>query len=87
MNNLDKIEINPKIMVGKPIIKGTRVAVDVILRQLALGQTSDDILDNYPNLKKQDIQAAIAYAAQLIEENLIYPTHYEKNKGRVKVVT
>lgn len=60
-------------MAGKPVIKGTRITVDLILRQLAQGMTNDDILKNYPHLKKEDILAAIQYATDLVEEEKVYP--------------
>ena len=58
-----RIEINPEVMLGKPVIKGTRVPVEIILRKLSEGATETDLLDAYPRLTKQDIQAALAYAA------------------------
>lgn len=63
-------------MVGKPIIKGTRITVELILRQLSQGITADQILENYPHITQDDIYAAIEYAAQLVEEECVYPlTH------------
>jgi len=68
----DRIEVNPKVMLGKPVIRGTRVPVELILRKLGEGATQDDILDGYPHLVKQDILAAIAYAADVIaREDLV----------------
>ncbi len=58
----ERIVIDPKIMAGKPVIKGTRITVDLVLRLLAQGQMVNDILENYPHLKKDDILAAIEYA-------------------------
>jgi len=58
-----RIEINPEIMVGKPVIRGTRITVEVILRRLADGDTLVEILDDHPNLKAEDVKAALAYAA------------------------
>ena len=72
-------------MAGKPVIKGTRITVDLILRQLAQGITTKEILENYPYLKKQDIQAAIAYATRLVEDESIYPLKRGKTYGRAKV--
>lgn len=69
----DRIIIDPKIMVGKPVIKGTRITVELILRLLAQGQTVDKILENYPHLHKEDILAAIEYATELVEEEKVYP--------------
>jgi uncharacterized protein (DUF433 family) len=68
-----RIEIDPKIMLGKPVIRGTRVTVELLLRKLSEGATDADLLDAYPNLQPEDIKAAIAYAANAIshEENAI----------------
>ena len=63
MTVTDRIEVNPKVMLGKPVIRGTRVPVELILRKLSEGATEDDLLDAYPRLSRQDIQAAIGYAA------------------------
>ena len=70
---VNRIEINPKVMVGKPVIKGTRITVELILRQLAQGLTVAEILENYPHLTKKDIYAAIAYGASLVEGERVYP--------------
>jgi uncharacterized protein (DUF433 family) len=51
----DKIEINPDVMLGKPVIKGTRIPVELIIRKLGEGAVLKDLLDAYPNLKKEDI--------------------------------
>jgi uncharacterized protein (DUF433 family) len=58
-----RIEVDPKIMQGKPVIKGTRIPVELLLRKLSEGATERDLLDAYPNLRVDDIRAAIAYAA------------------------
>jgi uncharacterized protein (DUF433 family) len=57
------IEINPKVMLGKPVIRGTRITVELILRKLGEGASEQDLLDAYPNLKHEDIRAAMTYAA------------------------
>jgi uncharacterized protein (DUF433 family) len=69
----DRIEIDPLVMLGKPVIRGTRIAVELILRKLAEGMTEADLLDAYPRLTTQDIRAAIGYAADTLahEETLI----------------
>jgi uncharacterized protein (DUF433 family) len=59
---MDRIELNPKVCNGKPVIKGTRIPVSVILEQIAEGETWDELLAGYPELKKEDIQAALLYA-------------------------
>jgi uncharacterized protein (DUF433 family) len=60
MDNL--IEINPKIMVGKPVIKGTRITVELILEKLASGQAIEDILRSYPHLDREQILTCLEYA-------------------------
>jgi uncharacterized protein (DUF433 family) len=57
------IEINRKVMLGKPVIRGTRITVELILRKLGEGATEQDLLDAYPNLRPDDIRAAMTYAA------------------------
>jgi uncharacterized protein (DUF433 family) len=57
------IEINPRIMLGKPVIRGTRITVELILRKLGEGATEESLLDAYPNLQREDILAAMTYAA------------------------
>ena len=69
----NRIAVDPNVMVGKPVIKGTRITVELILRQLGQGITAEEILENYPHLTKQDIYAAIDYAAGLVEEERTYP--------------
>ncbi len=67
----DRIEINPKVMLGKPVIRGTRVPVELILRKLAEGATDADLLDGYPRLTRDDIRAALAYAADSLAHETI----------------
>jgi len=73
MNMTDRIEVNPKVMLGKPVIRGTRIPVELILRKLGEGATEADILDAYPGLTRDDVRAAIAYAADTLahEETII----------------
>ena len=63
MTYTNRIELNPKIMLGKPVIRGTRVTVELILRKLSEGADEADLLDAYPRLTREDIHAAIRYAA------------------------
>jgi uncharacterized protein (DUF433 family) len=65
---IERIEIDPKKMGGKPVIKGTRIPVYFILELLANGWSFDDILENYPQLTKEDILAAIRYASMILRE-------------------
>jgi len=70
---LNRIVVNPKVMTGKPVIKGTRIPVEQILKLLAQGLSSDDILKDYPHLKKNDITAALLYAAKIMGREEVYP--------------
>ena len=66
MTITDRIEINPKVMMGKPVIRGTRIPVELILRKLGEGAKERELLEAYPRLTKDDIQAAIRYAADTL---------------------
>jgi len=66
MAQIDRVEVNPKIMLGKPVIRGTRIPVELILRKLSEGATEADLLDAYPQLTRDDIQSAIGYAADTV---------------------
>ena len=69
---LKRIVINPKVMVGKPVIKGTRITVEHVMRELASGLTPGEILDAHPRLILDDVRAACAYAtARLAEEDIL----------------
>jgi uncharacterized protein (DUF433 family) len=70
---LNRIEINPDVMLGKPVIRGTRITVELILRKLAQNIPQEEILADYPKLKREDIQAAIAYAATALSTEDIFP--------------
>lgn len=67
------IEINPKIMMGKPVIKGTRITVEIILEKLAEGEFLKDILIAYPHLTTEQLKAAITFAAANLRADTIYP--------------
>lgn len=69
----DIIEVNPKIMLGKPVIKGTRITVEHILNLLKQGLGVKEILKDYPHLKKTDIEAAIDYASESLNKERAYP--------------
>lgn len=60
------IEVNPKVMLGKPVIRGTRITVELILRNLADGATEGDLIEAYPSISRDDVRAAIRYAAEVI---------------------
>jgi len=59
----DRIEVNPRVMLGKPVIRGTRIPVELILRKLSEGAREEDLLDGSPRLRPADIRAALTYAA------------------------
>lgn len=67
----DRIEINPDVMLGKPVIRGTRIPIELLIRKLSEGASEADLLDAYPRLMREDIQAALAYAADSIAHETI----------------
>ena len=67
----ERISVDPMVCHGKACIKGTRVMVSVILDNLAAGMSNDEILQSYPSLKRDDIQIAISYAAELARERIV----------------
>jgi uncharacterized protein (DUF433 family) len=73
MTITDRIEVNPKVMMGKPVIRGTRIPVELILRKISEGANERDLIDAYPRLRREDIQAALRYAADTLahEETVI----------------
>jgi uncharacterized protein (DUF433 family) len=66
MTSTDRVEVNPKVMLGKPIIRGTRIPVELLLRKLGEGASEQDLLAAYPRLTQEDIRAAITYAADVV---------------------
>ena len=75
---LQRIAIDPKVMVGKPVIKGTRVPVELIVKLVANGATHKEILKDYPQLTEEDIKASLLYAAKLLRNEEIYPINIGK---------
>lgn len=61
---IDRIHADPKVMLGKPVIRGTRIPVDLLLRKLGEGAAEEDLLDAYPRLSREDLQAARAFAVE-----------------------
>ncbi len=70
---LDRIVANPKVMVGKPVIKDTRLTVDYILNRLAHGSSMADLLVEYPGLAEDDIRACLLFASRSLESTLFMP--------------
>ncbi|OIO89101.1 MAG: hypothetical protein AUK03_15095 [Anaerolineae bacterium CG2_30_64_16] len=74
---LERITANPRVMVGKPVIRGTRLTVEYILNLLAHGATEAEILNEYQGLTHEDIQASLLFAAQTLESTLFMPLAME----------
>ncbi|MCA9734772.1 MAG: DUF433 domain-containing protein [Deferribacteres bacterium] len=74
---LERITINPKILVGKPVIKGTRLAVEYILNLLAHGATFEEIIAEYNGLTREDIQACLLFATKSLENTDFMPLEIE----------
>ena len=68
----DRIEINPRIMVGKPVVKGTRLTVEFIVELLANGWSHNEIIENYPGITDKDITACLAYAVETLKGERVY---------------
>ena len=73
INWQERIHSDPQVLVGKPVIKGTRLSVEFLLERLASGWTPQDLVENYPRLHAQDIQALFAYALESLNDGLLYP--------------
>ena len=71
----DRIELNPRVCNGRPVIKGTRIPVSVILDQIAESESWDTLLAGYPELEKEDIQAALIYARESLDHTEIRAIH------------
>ena len=65
---------DPKVMMGKPVIRGTRITVELILEKLAAGETPEQILEAHPRLAGASIQAALAFASEALRADVVYPT-------------
>lgn len=75
MSLLDRIELDPRVCNGKAVIQGTRIPVSVVLDQIASGESWDDIIRGYPELRKEDIQAALLYASALLDQSEVKEAH------------
>ena len=69
----DLIQSEPSIMMGKPVIAGTRITVELILEKLAAGETIEQLLEAHPRLTREAIQAALAFAASALRADIVYP--------------
>jgi uncharacterized protein (DUF433 family) len=68
---LERVEIDPAVLAGKPVIRGTRIPVELILRKLAEGASHEDLLDAYPRLEPEDLRAALTYAADALAHEVV----------------
>lgn len=73
----DWIQTDPDIMMGKPVIRGTRIPVSLILEKFAAGETAEQILSAHPRLTKEAIRAALAYAAEAVKADIVYAVQEE----------
>jgi uncharacterized protein (DUF433 family) len=67
----DRIKINPKVMLGKPVIRGTRIPVELVVRKLGEGMSQEELLDAYPRLTTTDLQTALCYAADSLAQETV----------------
>jgi len=67
------IDVNPRVMLGKPVIRGTRITVENILERLGAGEAPEEIQEAYPQLSLEAIRAALAYAAEVLSGEVVYP--------------
>ena len=82
MTIIDRIEINPKVMMGKPVIRGTRLTVELVLRKLSEGASEKDLMEAYPKLTREDIKAAIRYAADTLAHEEVVILNSAKRVAR-----
>ena len=78
MNWQERIVIDPGVLVGKPVVKGTRLAVEFIIDLLAQGWGREEILRNYPGLTQDDIGACLSYASEILKSEKVFPFEFSK---------
>lgn len=69
----ERIIIDPNILTGKPVVRGTRISVELVVELLAAGWSHAQIIASYPHLSEEDIRACLAYASELLREEKVYP--------------
>ena len=69
----ERITVDPEVLLGKPVVKGTRLAVEFVIDLLAQGWSEGDILENYPGVTREDILACLGYAKEVLEVERVYP--------------
>ncbi|MFP4172979.1 MAG: DUF433 domain-containing protein [Candidatus Hydrogenedentota bacterium] len=75
MNWEDRITIDPKVLTGKPVVRGTRIAVEFVVELLAEGWSEQQIIENYPGLTHEDVLACLRYASDVLKSEKVYPAH------------
>jgi uncharacterized protein (DUF433 family) len=69
----DHITVDPRVLTGKPVVKGTRIAVEMVIDLLAAGWTQQQILDSYPTLNTEGVRACLAYASEILHVEKVFP--------------
>lgn len=69
----DHITVDPQILVGKPVVKGTRISVEMVIDLLAAGWTEEQVLDSYPTLNADDVRACLAYVSEILHSEKVFP--------------
>jgi uncharacterized protein (DUF433 family) len=69
----DHVTVDPRILVGKPVVKGTRISVEMVIDLLAAGWTQRQILDSYPSLRPDHVRACLAYASEILHSEKVFP--------------
>jgi uncharacterized protein (DUF433 family) len=69
----ERITVDSRVLAGKPLVRGTRIAVELVVELLAAGWTQEQVLDNYPTLTAEDVRACLAYASDLLHSEKVYP--------------
>ena len=77
---IERITTNPEVMGGKPVIKGTRITVETIVKLVAAGASVKEIIEDFPYITEDDIRAALLYAAKVLESEDIFPLEAGENK-------
>lgn len=75
----DLIESNPSVMMGKPVVAGTRITVELILEKLSAGESIEQILDEHPRLTEDAVRAALAFASEALKADVVYPVSSTTN--------
>lgn len=82
MTITDRIEVNPRVMLGKPVIRGTRIPVELLLRKLSEGASESDLLEAYTGLTREGIHAVMRYAADTLAHEQVYFVDKEAVRNR-----